>query len=228
MNNLQSLIDRDLRGQTYNDGSVVPFFLYLIVTNGEGKLVSLSSSDSHKESDGEYVTRTELDSNNSQGSISDVIKQHISEGLQQLYNSSSSSSVASSEEENNQVVSITPIVEQIIKYYNDNIDKLPTAVTDINKSYAIQLKTNNDEEVDVSTMSSTSFISQQPTPKKIATNNDGNTIDSLRELLKLPKNNELLKDSAYIEPTAGGSRSRKNSRRHKQKKNKNTKRRSRK
>jgi hypothetical protein len=216
-----SEFDSYLRARTYNNGSVVPYFLYVITPNREGKLVSFSSADNVND----ILNTTELDSNNSQESISDVIKQHISEGLQQLYNSSSSSSVASSISGHSQVVPITSTtVDQIIKYYTQNPYKLPSAVTIINKTYTINLETDTDD--DVSGISNTTNISQQPTPKKKATNDDGNSTEKLKMLLMLPQNQKLLNEKEYKQPNEGGSRSRKHRRRHKQKKN--TKRRSRK
>ena len=40
-----SEFDSHLRGRKYTDDSVVPYFLYVITPNGQGKLVSFSNSD---------------------------------------------------------------------------------------------------------------------------------------------------------------------------------------
>jgi hypothetical protein len=217
-----SEFDSHLHGRKYNDDSVVPYFLYVITPNGEGKLVSFSNSDNTVA--GNILNTTELDSNNSQQSISDVIKAHISTGLQQLYNSSSTSSVDSSISGHHQVLPITSTtVDKIIEYYSIHIDKLSSAVADINSKYDIQLVSDETEMSGITHDSSTA----SDVIKRFATNDDGYTIETLTALLKLPKNQELLEDKVYEEPTEGGSRSRKHRRRHR-KKNKNTKRRSRK
>jgi hypothetical protein len=222
-----SEFDSYLSARTYSDGSMVPYFLYVITPNREGKLISFSNADNLND----ILNTTELDSNNSQDSISHVIKQHISEGLQQLYNSSSSSSVASSISKHSQVVPInSTTVDRIINYYSQNLAKLPSAVTTINNTYNIALKPAMDEAAPEE--SSTGVGSQQPTTKTNYDNIDD--ITTLRKLLTFPENQNLLNDKEYIDPDkeyidpkAGGSRSRKHRRRHR-KKNRTTKRRNRK
>lgn len=214
-----------LQARKYNDNvTTVPYFLYVITPNANGGLVSFSLG----EMDSDQINATELDPSKPDESITFVITKHISDKLKELYAKPipSDDSLFDSSQGEIQVAPQESTVEKIIAYYTKNTDKLATAVDDINKTYDIILETNFDD--DISEMSAESDISQQPTPKKKATNEDGNDITKLPALLKLFQNKVKFERKDYIDLSKGGSRSRKHRRRHKQKKTKNTKRRNRK
>lgn len=208
-----------LQARKYIDKSIVPYFLYVITPNADGKLVSFSLGD-----ESTIIDSTELDPSKPDKSITDVITAHISAKLQKLYAKSIPSDEGSTSSVDNtifpELAATESTVDKIISYYRDNNDKLQNAVEVINTTYNIQLVS---EKYEMSGISEDDSIIN-----KFATNDDGNTIDTLTSLLKLEKNEQLLNTKPYTQPTSGGSRSRKHRRRHKQKKTKNTKRRNRK
>lgn len=209
------------QNRTYEDGSIVPHFIYIITPNDNGELVSFSLGENDTNS---IPDPTRLNASNTDDSITAVIKSHISDNLQKLYANSipsHDSSLASSEGEIPVAPAPESTVDKIIIYYNTHTTELSTAVDDINKTYYVQLVSNTAEmsglEADNSVINA------------FAKNKDVTNIDELSALLNLEKNHTQFDGKEYIAPTTGGgSRSRKHRRRHKQKKNKNTKRRSRK
>jgi len=84
-----------LQNRRYNDDStdppIVPYFLYVITQNEKGELISMALGDDPSkynitdDSPVEPVVIKKTDDR----TITDVINQHISEPLQQLYNTSS-------------------------------------------------------------------------------------------------------------------------------------------
>ena len=82
-----------LQNRRYNDDSlsVVPYFLYVITQNEKGELISMAlGDDTSKYNDADPIQPVVITSPSPDNkSIADVINTHISEKLQQLYDTTS-------------------------------------------------------------------------------------------------------------------------------------------
>jgi hypothetical protein len=184
-------------------GDSKPYFLYFMTTNdSDNEIVAISYK---KDDDSASGVLTPLITHDQAG-ITATISGHIDKALQDIFKIPVVV--------NNPVLSSpdpTPTADTILALYAPNGSKetsLMSAVTDIN-----------------------TWISTSSTDKLQKSDSSGdaiavNTLDELKNILKA--NEVLLAFAAARGAFTGGSRSRKHRRSHKQKKNKNTKRRYRK